>query len=188
MNRGVFWFSVLLVACGGSAEKAPSTPDEAAAESGGNDESNASDKSEAAEAGEAKESASGEAKSGDTKSEESGGGEITPKEMQTVLQLFVGDEELNRALHLDKPGRFPLKMSGKDLPSNTEVTNGNHPVSIVGEPKSDKDPVLVVTKIETEPKSVTIGFEYAVEKIRGTAHYKKTSFGWELASIRTVER
>lgn len=188
MNRGVFWFSVLLVACGGSAGKASSTPDETAAASGESDESKASDKSEAAQEGEAKESASDETKTGDTKNDESAGGEITPKEMSTVLQLFVSDEELNRNLHLDKPGRFPLKMSGKDLPSNTEVTNGNHPVSIVGEPKSAKDPVLVVTKIETEPKSVTISFEYAVEKIRGTAHYKKTSFGWELASIRTVER
>jgi hypothetical protein len=111
----------------------------------------------------------------------------SPDDIRAVLQLVADDEEINRSLQLDKPGRFPLKISGSDLPGDLKLTNGNRAVVIVDEPKSEKDPVLVLTKIEVDAKRANIGFRYDVENVRGTARYKKTSSGWELANVRVVQ-
>src|SRR5581483_3507141 len=95
------------------------------------------------------------------------------------------DAELDKYLHLEEPGRFPLKMSGKDVPSGL-MKAGQAVKLFEGEP-TKKDAVLVITNIEVAPPNATVGYRYDAEGVVGTAHLKKASYGWELKSSRIVE-
>ncbi|HEX4336342.1 MAG TPA: hypothetical protein VH062_10545 [Polyangiaceae bacterium] len=179
---------LLLIACGGAAtpkaEAPESTPpaskaDDAASSSGDADSKGTDSKSSGDSAG-----------SSDTKSDDasgSGKGGASTDELKTVMQLTIEDPELDKYLHLEEPGRFPLKMAGKDLPSGLGLTKAGQPVKIVDGEPAKKDAVLVITKIEVTGSDAAIGYRFDIEGIVGTAHLKKASYGWELASSRIVE-
>src|SRR6188508_2708354 len=44
------------------------------------------------------------------------GGAATPEDMQEILQLVINDEALEPYLKLEEPGRFPMQISGSDIP------------------------------------------------------------------------
>jgi hypothetical protein len=115
-------------------------------------------------------------------------GPASAEEVSAVLQLVVNDEELDKFLHLNEPGRFPLKVSGDGLPSDLKVVKNTEPVKIVERPESKKEAVLVFTSIEIGEKQASVRFQYDVENIRGTAHLTKGPHGWELQTSRIVER
>jgi hypothetical protein len=121
------------------------------------------------------------------KADESAESPTSADELGSILQRVIEDEELDKHLNLTLPGRFPLKISGADLPSGLSLTKGNHPVQVVGTPSSKKDAVLVVTALNITGKEATITYRYDVEGIRGTARLKKGERGWELKNSRIVE-
>jgi len=165
---------LFLRSCGGAATPQAGAPDEPAeVKTTHDDAEKPSPPSEAKPATEAK-------------SEEPSKG-TSEDELKTVLQLVIEDPELDKNMHLTEPGRFPLKMAGKDLPSGIALTKAGQPVKIVqGEP-AKKDAVLVVTKIEISGSEATVGYRFDIEGVVGTAHLKKASYGWELTSSRLVE-
>jgi hypothetical protein len=118
-------------------------------------------------------------------------GEASPQSgasLNDILQRVIEDEELDKVLHLEKPGRFPFKVAGKDLPSGLSLTKGTKPVSVVSEPSSKKEPVLVFTSIEISGKDAVVAYRWDIEGIKGTARLTKGPQGWELTSSRLVER
>jgi len=172
--RQVGWIvCALLVGCGGGAtpeaeapKEPPAATEEPAAESEAAASKEASAKEEPAKEG----------------AEQSG------PDLNVILQRVIEDEELDKFLHLEQPGRFPLKVSGKDLPSGLSLTKGTKPVSVVGEPSGKKDAVLVFTSIEVSGADAVVAYRWDVEGIKGTARLKKGPQGWELTSSRLVER
>jgi hypothetical protein len=58
---------------------------------------------------------------------------------------------------------------------------------MAGAPKDKKDPVLVITSVESDGKTATVSYRYDAEGIRGTASLKKGQFGWELTRSRVIE-
>jgi hypothetical protein len=112
--------------------------------------------------------------------------DVSSEDLTKILQLVLDDEELSAFLKLSEPGRFPLKLAGKDLPSG--VAKGGKPVEIVDGPKSEKDAVLVITKLEIAGSTATVAYRYDVEGIRGTSRVTRGPSGWELKSSRIVER
>ena len=162
-----------LLACGGSAPAAESPADEPA----GTEES-------------------GSEPAGTESATPAGGGESsspakddTPAsadDLRTVLQLVLDDETLDPFLHLDQPGRFPLAISGPNLPDG--LTKSSKPVKLVAQPGSKKDPVLVFTEIDVKGKHATIRFRYDIEGIQGSAVLDKRDHGWELTRSKVIER
>ena len=179
MTRVGFCLGLVMIACGGAATPAPESPDTEKAPPA------AAPKDDDTKATSDDAKSSDESPKGD---DASGGGKTTSgDELKTVLQLVIEDAELDKYLHLEEPGRFPLKMSGKDLPGDIALTKAGQPVKMFeGEP-TKKDAVLVITKIEIESPDATVGYRYDVEGVVGTAHLKKASYGWELQSSRIVE-
>lgn len=163
-----------LVGCGGGATPEPATANEPPAASEAT--------TEESESAAAKEPAEKEAAAPEVAS--TADGDV----LNVILQRVIEDEELDKVLHLTEPGRFPLKVSGKDLPSNLSLTKGTKPVSVVAQPSGKKDAVLVFTSIEVTGKDAVVAYRYDVEGIRGTARLKKGDHGWELTSSRIVER
>lgn len=104
-----------------------------------------------------------------------------------ILQLVIEDPELDPYLKLGEPGRFPLKLSGDKIPPDVKLVKGAKPVEIVSAPKSNKDPVLVVTEFAVQGNDATVRYQYGAEGIRGTARLTKSPHGWELKSSRIVE-
>ncbi len=179
MRAGFIW-GLLVVACGGSATPEPKSPEpesSTASESAPKDD-------------DAKAPSDGEKASSDAPKEDdasSSGKGTSEDELKTVLQLVLEDAELDKYLHLTEPGRFPLKVAGKDVPSTIALMKSGQPVKIVeGEP-AKKDAVLVITNIEIAPPDATVGYRFDIEGVVGTAHLKKASYGWELKSSRIVE-
>jgi hypothetical protein len=169
--------ALLIAGCGGGATPEPATQEEAKTEAA--PASEGTDESEKAEA---------PAKSADEPAEAKS--ESSADVLNVVLQRVIEDEELDKFLHLQSPGRFPLKIAGKDLPSGVSLTKAGQPVAVVPVPEapgSKKDAVLVFTQLEVSAKDAIIGYRYDVEGIRGTARVKKTDHGWELSSSRIVE-
>ena len=163
------------VGCGGSAPpKTPSSSDEAAS----------SEAPAAASESEGKAKAPSESPKAPEDSAES---PTSADELGSILQRVIEDDELDKYLKLTLPGRFPLKISGTDLPSGLSLTKGNQPVQVVSAPSSKKDAVLVVTTVEITGKDATIAYRYDAEGIRGTARLKKGERGWELKNSRIVE-
>ncbi len=175
---------LVVMACGGSATPEPKSaaPADTASAAEAAPKDDASNSSSDADDG--AKSSSDSPKSDDTGSQGSG---VSGDELKTVLQLVIEDAELDKYLKLTEPGRFPLKMSGKDVPSGIALMKSGQPVKIFeGEP-TKKDAVLVITNIQIAPPDATVGYRYDAERIVGTAHLKKESYGWELKSSRIVE-
>ena len=101
---------------------------------------------------------------------------------------MLDDPELDRHMQAGKPGRTPVQLSGPDLPSDLKLMKGGYPVKIVDAPKSNKDPVLVINRLEFDGNIATIAYRYDVEKIRGTTRIKRGSAGWELMSSRIMSQ
>jgi hypothetical protein len=170
---------LLLIACGGSATPKAEAPEPATTEAAPKEaEPAASDDAKSSPAAKSDEPAGDGASNGKGASE---------NELQTVMQLVIEDAELDKYLHLEEPGRFPLKMSGKDLPSGIALTKAGQPVKLVDGEPAKKDAVLVITKIDIEGPDATVGYRFDIEGVVGTAHLKKASYGWELKSSRIVE-
>lgn len=168
-----------LPACGGSTTPAASPSD---APSGSGDEtSTTKPTSESATAPAA------DAPKHDDKVEEKAKEPASADELSAILQRVIEDEELDKYLKLTLPGRFPLKLSGSDLPSGITLTKGNQPVAILDSAPATKDAVLVLTTLEIDGNQATVAYRYDVEGIRGTARLKKGAQGWELKSSRIVE-
>jgi hypothetical protein len=166
--------SVACVACGGSVAPKAASP---------NEEASSTEAVPAAPESEGKSKTPPEA----PKAEESSESPTSADELGSILQRVIEDEELDKYLKLTLPGRFPLKISGSDLPSGLSLTKGNQPVQVVSAPSSKKDAVLVVTTVEITGKDATIAYRYDVEGIRGTARLKKGERGWEMKNSRIVE-
>jgi hypothetical protein len=180
---GLIGLGLVLVGCGGSATPEPKSPEPA--ETSATDSAAKDDASKpSSDADEGGKSSSDSPKSDDTSSQGKGASE---DELKTVLQLVIEDAELDKYLKLTEPGRFPLKMAGKDVPSGIALMKSGQPVKIFqGEP-TKKDAVLVITNVEIAPPDASVGYRYDAEGIIGTAHLKKASYGWELKSSRIVE-
>jgi hypothetical protein len=170
---GTLFFG-LMVACSGSQKEA-SAPEP---------ESN-----ESPEPPPESESAGEEEAPADESSSNSSGGEyLSPEILRTTLQLVIQDDALQTAMNLTVPGRFPIKISGKDIPSNIDLVAATKAVEVVPMPEDPtKQPVLVFTSIELEGNTVTFKYRYEVEKIRGTSKVVKGSSAWELKSSRISE-
>jgi hypothetical protein len=163
-----------LLACGGSAPPAESPEDETepAAESGA--EPGGASESEAPAAG------------GEASSPAKDDAPASAEDLKTVLQLVLDDETLDPFLHLDQPGRFPLAVSGPNIPEG--LTKSSKPVKIVADKGSKKDPVLVFTEIDVKGKHATVRFRYDIEGIQGSAVLDKRDHGWELTRSKVIER
>jgi hypothetical protein len=165
--------SSLALACGGPSEPAasPEAPAEnaAAAPEGADDAANADD-----------------AAAGD-KPAAAASGPASEDDVNAILQLVVDDPELDKVLHMEEPGRFPLQVAGDKLPSSIKVVKATKPVSVVGAPKSKKDAVLVFTEIDVQGDKATVRYRYDIEGVRGTVTLAKSPHGWELKSSRVVE-
>jgi len=168
---------LLAVACGGPSE--PAASPEAPAESG----DGAATTSEG-EGAATKPEGSGD---GDKPATASSGAATSDDDINAILQLVVDDPELDKHLHLGEPGRFPLQVSGDNLPGSLKLVKATEPVKVVGPPKSKKDPVLVLTEIDVKGDKATVRYRYDVEGVRGTVTLAKTPHGWELKNSRLVE-
>jgi len=166
---------LLALACGGPAEPAAS-PD-------GSGEGAEAAGAPAGEGEAAKPEESGE----DKPATASSGGPPSDDDLNAILQLVVDDPELDNHLHLGTAGRFPLQVSGDNLPSGLKLVKATEPVKLVGPPKSKKDAVLVFTEITVQGDKATVRYRYDIEGIRGTVTLAKTPHGWELKNSRLVE-
>jgi hypothetical protein len=165
------------LACGGPSE--PAASPEAPAESG--------DPVGAAPEGEGDASKPEAAGEGDKPAAASSGAPASEDEVNAILQLVVDDPELDKHLHMEEPGRFPLQVSGDKLPSSLKLVKATKPVSVVAAPKSKKDAVLVFTEIEVQGDKATVRYRYDIEGVRGTVTLAKSPHGWELKNSRVVE-
>lgn len=109
-------------------------------------------------------------------------------DVSAVLQLVVDDLELDKFLHLEKAGRFPLRIAGEKLPSDLKLIKSNEPVKVVQGPKDKADAVLVITELSVQGDDASVRYRYDVEGIRGTVTLKRGAHGWELKNSRIVER
>lgn len=114
-------------------------------------------------------------------------GPASPQDLQEILQLVINDEALDPYLHLEEPGRFPLQISGGDVPSGIELMKNTQPVKVVPEPAKKEDPVLVFTNIDANNKEARIKYRYDVEGVRGSATVKKIEGRWQLSNSRVTE-
>ncbi|HYJ09493.1 MAG TPA: hypothetical protein VEX18_10800 [Polyangiaceae bacterium] len=154
--------------CGGPAEPAAS-PEPAAA------------------AGESAPPAAEPVEAGDGEKSAVSAGSASDDDVNAILQLVVDDPELDKHLNLGQPGRFPLQISGENLPGSLKVVKATEPVKVVGPPKSKNDAVLVLTEIDIKGDKATVRYRYDVEGIRATVTLSKSSHGWELKNSRLVE-
>ncbi len=122
------------------------------------------------------------------KSESSGA--TTSADVQAVLQAVIEDDALQPYLHLEEPGRFPLRIAGSVLPSGLQLTKGNKPVEVVDASLAadKKTPVLVFTELEVKGDRATAVFRYDIEKVRGSATVEKKYGTWTILKSRITER
>jgi hypothetical protein len=110
-------------------------------------------------------------------------------DVRDVLQVVIDDEALTPYLHLEQPDRFPLRIAGRDLPQNLELTKGTKPVVIVDAASDDKkQPLLIFTEIEIKGSEANVRYRYDVEGIRGSVTLNKPHGRWELKRSRISER
>ena len=179
------WVILLACACGGGTttgaepetaetdETASSAPEEASPD----EEESAADEGKPAAAGDESEASGG--------SDESA---LEEGDLRSVLQGVLSDRELIDNLHLDKPGRAPLKIAGPNLPAKLQVVAGSHDVKVVDEPSSSKEAVLVFTKIERTGNQVRVHYRFDLEGLSGRASFSLKGGRWELASNRVVTK
>jgi hypothetical protein len=174
---------LVMIACGGSATPQPEAPDDSP--KAASDEKATSSDSKSNDDAKSDGTKSDDTKSDDAKSDDptKASGDV----VQTVLQLVIEDAELDKYLRLGEPGRFPLKIAGKDVPSTIALTKAGQPVKVVEGDPPKKDAALVITKIDIAPPDATVSYRFDIEGVVGTAHLKKASYGWELKSSRIVE-
>jgi hypothetical protein len=167
--------AVLVVACGGSAKPPESEASGPAAE-----------ETTSADAPAAKKESGDESSEKAEKSEKSdmSGDEASTDDRKAVFQLVIEDEELGKFLKVTEPGRFPLKVSGSDIPSG--LVKATKPIEIVSSP-GPKAPVLVITEVEIGAKKASLSYRYDVEGIKGTTTLEKGPHGWEILRSRIVE-
>jgi hypothetical protein len=108
-------------------------------------------------------------------------------DIQAVLQLVIDDEALNPYLHLDRPDRFPLRISGRDLPQDIELSKATKPVLIVPEGEADKKPTVVFTEVKVSGDEASVRYRYDVEKVRGASTLKRRDGQWVLIRSRVSE-
>lgn len=162
-------FAIGLSACGGSAKPAATENVEPASET-----------KETAEAAE-------EPKQADrtpAEKTESSASEASGDDRKAILQLVLDDEELGKYLRVTEPGRFPLKVSGTDVPSG--LTKATKPIEIVDSP-APKAAVLVITSVEITGKQASVAYRYDIEGIKGTTTLERGPRGWEILRSRIVE-
>jgi hypothetical protein len=177
MTRGlvILLLMMLSIGCGGST-KAADEPDtmedeelsESADDTGGSEAASSDETGGGKEAG-----GSGSA------------GSASLEDRLKVLQLVIDDEALEPYLKLGEPGRFPLAISGDNIPEG--LVKATKPVKIVGEPATPKEAVLVFTEIDVRADQATVRYRYAVEDIKGTANLKKVEGRWELTNSRVTQ-
>lgn len=114
-------------------------------------------------------------------------GPASAEDLQQILQLVINDEALDPILKLAEPGRFPLQISGEDIPSGVELMKNTEPVKVVPPPKSKQEPVLVFTSIDADSKQARVRYRYDVEGVRGSASLKKLEGRWQLSNSRVSD-
>jgi hypothetical protein len=174
IQRGLPILFASLIGCGGATPQASSASDDAPPV----EDSTASQAhSDGSEAKTEKESEAPEA---------TGGTAASADDVRSVLQLVIDDEALDPFLHLDQAGRFPLAVSGPNVPEG--LIKSTKPVRLVSAPASKKDAVLVFTKIEVDGKHASVAYRYDIEGVRGTASLDKGEHGWTLTRSKVAER
>lgn len=178
------WALLLAVAaCGGTAPAPESPVDvDASAEpiASGTNDSAPSPADEAAPSASATDEASESARA-------SAGAPASKEDIQAVLQLVLEDEELTPFLHLEEPGRFPVKIAGS-LPSGLELVKATKPVEIVDTAEGKKKPVIVFTEIDVGPSRAQVRYRYDVEQVKGASTLEKRDGRWVLVRSRITER
>lgn len=170
-RHGVLAIAALwMLSCGGSA-KPPANEENAETSESSPSAEPAAEKSEQAPA----------AKS---EADESSASEASGDDRKAILQLVLDDEELGKYLRVTEPGRFPLKVSGSDIPSG--LTKATKPIDIVDSP-APKAAVLVITSVEVGGKHASVSYRYDIEGIKGTTTLEKGPRGWEILRSRIVE-
>jgi hypothetical protein len=110
----------------------------------------------------------------------------TKDDLQAILQLLIDDDALSQYLHLERPDRFPLRLSGKNLPSDLALTKATQPVVIAADASDDK-PRVVITDVQIEGDEASVRYRYDVEKLRGSASFKRRDGRWGLTRSRVTE-
>lgn len=109
----------------------------------------------------------------------------TTEDFREALQVVLQDDALLSQLNLEEPGRFPLKIAGKDLPTGVEVQTHAQNVEVVEAPADPaKEAVMVFTSIELDSASGTFKYLYEIEGLRGTTRVSKSDGRWQLQSSR----
>jgi hypothetical protein len=176
VRNAAFVILMFLVGCSGAGSQPDAPTDESGGEPSGSEEApSSSEASESAEGSAEKPASGGESKDAPASADD----------LRTVLQLVIDDESLDPFLHLDQPGRFPLAVSGPNLPDG--LTKSTKPVKIVEGTGSKKEAVLAFTKIEVQGKHATVQYRYDIEGVRGSATLDKKEHGWELTRSKVVE-
>lgn len=177
VERGSFWVlmstasvGLSLLACGGAAPEPESAPAD-------------QDYQEPSSVTETET----ESDSVDESSEANGGESVTvsTEDFQEAMQIVLDDEALKAGIVLEEPGRFPLKISGGDIPSGVMVTCVGEKAEVIELPADPKGtPVLYFMSIEFSGTMGVFKYRHDAAGIRGTTKVKKTDGRWELMSSR----
>lgn len=168
-----------LLACGGGT-KEPNAPDES-------DELYEEDPVEQNFVGGSSDRTDDDTPSEEASADDEPAGPATPEDLQQILQLVIADETLDPLLKLEEPGRFPLQISGDDVPSGIELMKNTEPVKVVPPPQSKDEPVMVFTNIDASSKEARVKYRYDIEGVRGSATVKKLEGRWQLINSRVTE-
>ncbi|MEZ4222253.1 MAG: hypothetical protein R3B13_15055 [Polyangiaceae bacterium] len=177
-------FLMLVAACGGA------TPPAEAPEASGDGDAPVDTPAESEATPSADESAGTETADSESNanSDAPANTTLSDDDLREVLQQVLGDPDLARYFHLDRPGRLPLKIQGEGLPAKLEVTVGGYDVKVVDQPPKAKDAVMVFTKIERDGDSARLRYEYDVEGVRGSAVVYYKGGTWRLGANRVIEK
>lgn len=116
------------------------------------------------------------------------------EDVQAVLQLVVDDEALQPFLHLEEPGRFPLRIAfgaNVNMVSGVELSKLSKPVEVVDSSAASdpKQPAILITEVTIEGDRARVAYRYKVEGLHGSATLAKTKQGrWELVNSMVTER
>lgn len=175
LGIGVVCSAMGFTACGGAAPEPQSAPIE----------SEPAPPSEASLSGEDAEPAD---EADEPAPSTSPGEPASPADLQEALQIVVSDEALQRALNLTEPGRFPVKISGANIPSDLKLEVGGKPVEVIAQPEDPKTvAVLIISDFDLNSSSGSFRYRYDIEGVRGTSYVVKTGERWELQSSRLSE-
>jgi len=112
----------------------------------------------------------------------------SPDDLRGVLQAVIDDDALTPYLKLQQPNRFPLRISGRGVPKDLQLTKATKPVVIVDDASRDpKKPVLVITDIEIKGTEAVVNYRYDIEGVRGAATLNKLYGRWAIKQSRVAE-